>query len=329
MRTVRVLITDEVHSLLVEQLRNHRFDVDYQPTISYEETTRLIPEYEGLIINSKIKCDKSFLDRAKRLEFVARLGSGREVVDLEHASVRHIKTFFSPDGNNNAVAEHALGMLLALANQLIWADRDVRQKNWQREARRGWELKGKTLGIIGFGFTGSQFAKKLSGLEINVLAHDKYVNNLKAIVPFVKETSKEQIQSQADIISFHLPWSEETHHYCNDEFLKGCKPGTVLINTSRGMVIDTAALVESLKSGHISGACLDVFENEKPFQFTPDEDELYRQLYEMKQVVLSPHIAGWTRESKWNMAHILLQKILNLYGLQEFGIDPGIPAHRP
>lgn len=314
MRRIRILITDEVHPLLIDQLKIHGFEVDYQPEISYETATRIIPDFEGVIINSKIKCNKTFIDRAEHLEFIARLGSGREVVDLEYAAARQIKTYFSPDGNNNAVAEHALGMLLALANQLVWADQEVRQKLWRREARRGWELKGKTIGIIGFGYTGSQFAKKLAGLEMNVLAHDKYLGNLDTLVPNVIESSKEDIQKKADIISFHLPWSEETHHYCDAAFIQGCKPGVILINTSRGIVVHTADLVQALKKGEVGGACLDVFENEKPSHFSPAEDALYQQLYEMTQVVLSPHIAGWSRESKINMARILLNKILLQYG---------------
>lgn len=318
MRTTRILVTDEVHPILVDQLRFHGFEVEYQPSITYEETKKIIPDFEGLVINSKIQCDKNFMDLAHRLEFIARLGSGREVIDQDYAISRNIKIYFSPDGNNNAVAEHALGMLLALTNQLIWADQEVRQKIWQREARRGWELRGKTIGIIGFGFTGSQFAKKLAGMEMTVMAHDKYLNRLDTIVPYVTESTKEEIQTHADIISFHLPWSVETHHYCNLAFLNGCKPGVILINTSRGRVIDTAALADALESGQVGGACLDVFENEKPERFTGVEESLYQRLYQMKQVILSPHIAGWTRESKVNMARILLQKILNLYG---FGSD--------
>jgi len=316
MRTTRILITDDVHPVLVDQLRHYGFEVDYQPSINYEETTRIIPDFEGLVINSKIQCNKNFIDQALRLEFIARLGSGREVIDQDYAASRNIKMYFSPEGNNNAVAEHALGMLLALSNQLVWADQDVRKKQWQREARRGWELSGKTIGIIGFGYTGSQFAKKLAGMEMSILAHDKYLHNLEVIVSGITESSKEEIQAQADIISFHLPWSEETHHYCDQAFLTGCRSGVVLINTSRGRVIDTTALVDALASGQVGGACLDVFENEKPPYFSPLEDALYRQLYEMKHVILSPHIAGWTKESKLKMARILLQKILALYGLR-------------
>ena len=316
MQTTRILITDDVHPVLVDQLSQHGFEVVYQPSINYEETTRIISDFEGLIINSKIQCNKNFIDQALRLKFIARLGSGREVIDQDYAASRNIKVYFSPDGNNNAVAEHTLGMLLALSNQLVLADQDVRNKQWNREARRGWELRGKTIGIIGFGYTGSQFAKKLAGMEMTVLAHDKYLQNLEAIVPRITEASKEDIMSKADIISFHLPWSEETHHYCDLAFLAGCRSGVVLINTSRGRVINTASLVGALTTGQVGGACLDVFENEKPPSFSPLEDALYQKLYEMKQIVLSPHIAGWTRESKWKMAQILLNKILDLYGLK-------------
>jgi len=289
------------------------FDLDYHPAIAYEDVLQLIGSYDGLVVNSKIICDQNFIDRAARLRFIARLGSGREIIDLEYAASRGIQTFFSPDGNNNAVAEHALGMLLALANQLVKADRQVRQKIWEREARRGWELSGKTIGIIGFGYTGSQFARKLAGMEMKVLVHDKYLSGFQSQLPFIVETGKEDIIREADIISFHLPLSAETYHYCNDDLIGSCKPGVILINTSRGNVIDTKALVRGLTSGRVGGACLDVFENEKPMTFTAEEDRLYSTLYAMDQVILSPHIAGWTRESKYKMASILLKKILNLY----------------
>lgn len=316
MNPPRILITDEVHPVLTDGLRAAAFEVDYQPSIAYEEVIPIIGAYDGLVVNSKILCNKDFIDKAVRLQFIARLGSGREIIDLEYAAGRGIQTYFSPDGNNNAVAEHALGMLLALSNQLVQADWEVRHKIWEREARRGWELGGKTIGIIGFGYTGSQFARKLAGMDMKVLVHDKYLSGFQSQLPYILETSREEVLREADIISFHLPLSAETFHYCNDDLIGSCKQGVILINTSRGNVIDTKALVRGLTSGQVGGACLDVFENEKPNSFTSAEEQLYSTLYAMNQVILSPHIAGWTRESKYKMAFILLKKILHLYRSQ-------------
>ena len=305
----KVLITDDVHPILIQSLEKH-YQVDFKPAMTYAEVQALVHDYTGLIINSKIICNPTFIDHASQLKFIGRLGSGREVVDIPYAESRGIKVYFSPEGNKNAVAEHALGMLLALARQLVPADGDVRQQKWAREARRGWELSEKTIGIIGFGETGSQFTKKLQSLDMVILVHDKYKTNFLEEYPYVKEASKEQIMSEADIISFHLPWAADTVHYANAGFFEHCKQGTIILNTSRGHVIDTKALIESLELGHIGGACLDVFENEKTNTFSEAEQTMYTRLYQMNQVVLSPHIAGWTHESKYKMAQVLVSKIL-------------------
>lgn len=305
-----VLITDDCHPMLKEGLERLGWRCDFLPDITPEETRNRISEYEGLVINSKILVNRDFLDRAKKLKFVARLGSGMEIVDRAYAAERGVKVWSSPEGNRNAVAEQALGMLLGLANHLPRADREVRQNIWQREANRGWELKGKVLGIIGFGHTGSQFARKLAGMEMRVLAFDKYKpEGFAAEMSWVEETSLQAIQEQADIISLHLPLTEETIHLVDKPFIQQCKKGFVLINTARGKCVRTEDLVEGLETGQIGGACLDVFENEKPSTFTDTEKTLYARLHSFENVVLSPHVAGWTRESKWLLASILLDKI--------------------
>ncbi len=306
----RVLLTDDCHPLLKEGLEKMGLACDFEPTISPDEVFEKIPAYSGLVINSKIKVDRRFLKRAERLKFVARLGSGREVVDLEVAAEHGVAAIFSPEGNRNAVAEQALGMLLALSNNLLRADREVRQKIWRREANRGWELAGKTLGIIGFGHTGSQFARKLAGMELRVLAFDKYLPaGFAREMAWVEEVNLPEIFEQADIISLHLPLAAETHHFADAEFFRKCRPGAVLLNTSRGSCVDTAALVEALESGQLGGACLDVFENEQVATFSEAEAALYERLYRRENVVLTPHIAGWTLESKRLLAEVLLQKI--------------------
>ncbi|MEO6039481.1 MAG: NAD(P)-dependent oxidoreductase [Saprospiraceae bacterium] len=306
----RVLITDDCHPLLTEGLTQLGYRCDFLPNISPEETLRVIGDYEGLIINSKILVQRPLLDAAPRLRFVGRLGSGMEIVDQPYAAERGVAVLSSPEGNRNAVAEQALGMLLALANHSLRADREVRHRIWQREANRGFELQGKTLGIIGFGHTGSQFARKLAGLEMSVLAYDKYkLPGYAAGRSWVKETDLADLQAQADIISLHLPLTAETRHLVDRNFISQCRPGLILINTSRGHCIHTADLVEALEAGQVGGACLDVFENEKPATFKEAEKAWYGRLYALENVVLSPHVAGWTHESKRRLAEVLLAKI--------------------
>ena len=305
----KVLVTDGVHPLLLEGLTALGYHCDYHPKISLEEVRKMVEPYEGLIINSKILVDKQMLDSTNNLKFVGRLGSGMEIIDLEYAEERGVLIHGAPEGNRNAVAEHALGMLLALANNFLRADREVRQKNWQREKSRGFEVMGKTIGIIGFGHTGSQFTKKLQGMDMEVLAYDKYKKDYVSDYQNLEESNLEEIQKRADIISFHLPFTSETRHLVNSDFLKKCKDGVILINTSRGSIIKTEDLITALKSGKVGGACLDVFENEKTATFTPQEDALYGELYEMENVILTPHVAGWTVESKRRLAEVLLEKI--------------------
>ncbi|MBN8678052.1 MAG: hydroxyacid dehydrogenase [Chitinophagales bacterium] len=306
----RVLITDDCHQLLIEGLEQLGWQCDFEPNISPVETKDRIASYEGLVINSKILVDRDFLDKAVKLRFVARLGSGMEIVDRVYAAEKGVKVWSSPEGNRNAVAEQALGMLLGLANNLPRADREVRQNIWRREANRGWELQGKTLGIIGFGHTGSQFARKLAGMQMRVLAHDKYKpEEFAAEMSWVSESNLTQIQAEADIISLHLPLTSETLHFVDANFIQKCKPGFILINTARGKNVKTEDLVLGLESGQIGGACLDVFENEKPETYTEKEREWFQRLHQMENVVLSPHVAGWTHESKKLLAEILLRKI--------------------
>lgn len=306
----RVLITDDCHPLLTEGLAKMGFVCDFMPDITLDDTRRIIPGYEGLIINSKIIVDRAFLDAAVRLRFVGRLGSGMEIVDRPYAAERGVAVVSSPEGNRNAVAEQALGMLLALANNLIRADREVRRNDWRREANRGWELRGKTIGIVGFGHTGGQFARKLAGMEMTVLAYDKYKPaGYAAAMEWVQETTMGDIQTRSDIVSLHLPLTAETRHLVDNKFIDRCKRGFVLINTSRGGCVRTEDVVAALEDGRIGGACLDVFENEKTATFSEAERQLYARLHTLENVVLTPHIAGWTHESKRMMAELLLEKI--------------------
>lgn len=307
-----VLITDDCHTLLIDGLERMGFTCHFLPDITLEQTREIIHRYQGLIINSKITVDRAFLDAASELRFVGRLGSGMEIVDRDYAAQRKVAVLSSPEGNRNAVAEQALGMLLALANNLIRSDREVRQNIWRREANRGFELRGRTIGIIGFGHTGSQFARKLAGMEMTVLAFDKYLTDYATDMPWVRETTLDDLQQHADIISLHLPLTAETRHLVTKKFVDRCKPGFILINTARGSCIKTEDVVKALENGKIGGACLDVFENEKPGTFNLLEKSLYQRLHQMDNVVLSPHVAGWTIESKRLLAEILLEKIKNV-----------------
>ena len=305
----KVLITDGVHPLLQEGLEAIGFECDYHPKISLAEVRERIAPYSGIIINSKILMDRAMFDAAPLLEFVARLGSGMEIVDQVYAAEKGVAVHSAPEGNCNAVGEHALGMLLAHANNLVRSDQEVKQKIWRREANRGFEIMNKTVGIIGFGHTGSNFAKKLSGMGVKILVYDKYKKNYAAHLTYVEETGLENIIQNADIISLHLPLTPETKHFVNTEFIASVARPFLLINTSRGTCIDTEALLSGLKKGKITGACLDVFENEKVENFTLEEHEMYGRLYEYPQVILSPHVAGWTVESKQKLAAVLLRKI--------------------
>ena len=305
----KVLVTDGVHPILLEGLNGLGFQCDYYPRIGLNQVREIVANYEGIIINSKVSMDKEMLDTAVKLEFIGRLGSGMEIIDLGYAAQKGVAVHGAPEGNCNAVAEHALGMLLALANNFLQADREIRQKNWQRERNRGFEIMGRTVGIIGFGHTGSQFAKKLNGIGVEILAYDKYktgyTNNFKQ----VRETTLQEILTNADIISLHLPFTSETKHLVDSDFLKKCKDGVILINTSRGNVVKMTDLIVELKSGKVGGACLDVFENEKITTFSQKEHRMYDELYELKNVILTPHVAGWTHESLQRLAEVLLKKI--------------------
>ena len=306
----KVLITDDVHPSLIENFKSLAYVVDYFPDIILEEVKKIIIEYEGLIVNSKIIVDKDFIDQAKQLRFIGRLGSGMEIIDQVYAKTKGIGVFSSPEGNRNAVAEHAMAMLLALSNNITKSDQEVRKFIWNREENRGFEIEGKTIGIIGYGHTGKCFAEKLQGWNVNILVHDKYKTGFVNPDLNIYESTLEKLLKDSDIISLHLPLTEETFHYVNDEMLTNMKTGSILINTSRGKIVDTLALIEVLKSGHLKGACLDVFENEKPENYNVKEKMMYESLFKFKNIILTPHIAGWTQESKEKLSKILFKKIL-------------------
>jgi len=304
----KILITDNVHPIMLSKFKKAGFQCDYFPNYTNKQVLDTLHQYEGIIINSRTKIFKKEIDKAKKLKFIGRLGSGMEIIDVEYAKKKGIRSYSVPEGNRDAVAEHAIGMLLSLFNNLNKADKEVKDFKWNREKNRGIELGGKTIAIIGYGNTGKALAKKLSGFDVEVLAYDKYLENYSGV--YAKESTMESIYEKADIVSFHLPLTEETQYLCNKDFINKFKKDIYLINTSRGKVINLENIFFQIKSNKIKGICLDVFENEKTETFSKNETELYTKLYALDSTILSPHIAGWTKESKFKIASLLAKKIL-------------------
>lgn len=310
----KILFIDTAHPILAAQLNEMGFQTDYFPDYNYDDYIQIISDYEGVIIRSKVPLNAGLLRAATSLKFIARVGAGMENIDAETAEALGIICLNAPEGNRNAVAEHALGMLLALMNHLLKVDAEVRNGIWIRAENRGFEIKGKTIGILGYGNTGSSFAKKLQGFEATILAYDKYKSGFGN--EWVTESGMDQIFEEADILSLHLPLTDETQWLVDSMFLGRFRKPIYLINTSRGQIVRTADLVEALRNKTVSGACLDVLEFEK-FSFEDIQQqqlpEVFQQLLRFPNVLLSPHIAGWTHESHRRMAEVLIEKIRNLY----------------
>lgn len=310
MKRKDVLITDYVHPVLIQGLHSMGFSTTYAPEMSRQEMEETLVGYTGVVINTRCALDRNAITKARSLRWIARLGSGLDIIDLEAAKACRVHVISAPEGNAEAVAEHAMGMLLCLANRLLSADQSVREGNWMREAYRGWEIAGKTVGIIGYGNNGRAFARLWRGWDVKVLVYDKYLENYGS--EGIEETTLEKLKAEADIISLHIPLTEETREMVSASFIKTCKPGFVLINTSRGKNLNLPDVCEALQSGKMSGACLDVFPAEPPGSGTEDNLKAFQTLCDMDNVVLSPHVAGWTIESKQKIGAVLLRKIMAL-----------------
>lgn len=310
---MKILHIDSNHDLMIQQLEKagHTNEEDY--TSSKEEIEAKIDQYEGVIIRSRFKIDRQFLDKAINLKFIARVGAGLESIDIPYAESKNIHLIAAPEGNRNAVGEHALGMLLMLFNKLKLADAEVRQGQWNREKNRGLELEGKTIGLIGYGNMGNAFAKKLQGFDCKVLCYDIKPNLGNDLAT---QVSLDHLQREADVLSLHTPWTPETDKMVDTNFINAFKKPFWLINTARGKSVVTADLTRALESGKILGAGLDVLEYEKlSFEnlFTTEEmPEPLKYLIQADNVILTPHIAGWTVESKIKLAQTIVDKILKL-----------------
>lgn len=313
----KVLFIDRTHPSLKEGLEGAGFLCDFFPDYRKEDFVKIIGEYEGVIVRSKIKLDQEILSKATNLKFIGRVGAGMENIDTTYAESRGIVCLNAPEGNRGAVGEQAVGMLLMLFNHLLRADAEVRKGIWRREENRGLEIEGRTIGIIGYGNTGGAFARKLSGFRPKVLAYDKYKNDFSDT--YAREATMDELFEESDVVSLHLPLTEETRFLVDREFISRFKKPFVLINTSRGKIVKTDDLVESLKSGKVLGACLDVLEFEGLSFESLDQENLPRafaELIQMDNVVLSPHIAGWTHESNLKLAATIVRKVKALYGLE-------------
>lgn len=306
-----VLVTDHVHQILLDNFTQAGFMVSYEPEFMQADVLECIQFYDVLIVNSKIQVNKEMMDLSTRLKVVGRLGSGREIIDHEYARERGVHFFNSPEGNCDAVAEHAMGLLLSLINNITVAFMDVKSGNWNREANRGYELKGKTVGIYGYGHTGRAFAERLRSYGVRVLAYDKYQKDYGDDI--VQESTPADIFEKADILSLHLPLTDETRYLVDRNFLSSFSKPFWLINTSRGQVLRTSVLLDMIESGRVLGAGLDVLENENPSTFSEVEWEIFNRIIGKKNVIVTPHIAGWTHESKQKLAAILSDKIIRSF----------------
>lgn len=304
---MKVLIIDKMHESIHAMLENIAIEYDYKPELGRDEILKIISNYQGLIVRSKTPVDAELLDSGNQLKFVARAGAGIDNVDMKVMGDRNITLINAPEGNRDALAEHCIGILLTLLNKIHIADREIRSGIWEREGNRGVELKGKTVGLLGYGYMGEAFAKRLQSFGVEIIAYDNEKTGFSN--QYVKEVSLKELKERTQIFSIHIPLNKENKNLINNQFLSEFKQLDFLINSSRGEVLPLSDLVALLKNGTLKGAALDVLENEKINKMTDKDRWVFDELIQLPQVVLTPHVAGWTYESYYKINEILTEKI--------------------
>lgn len=308
---MKVLIVDDVHPVLMQKLDEAGIGYDYKPEMALRsELLTALPGYTGLVVRTKFFIDREIMNAGSDLRWIARAGAGMDNIDEEYAAEKKITLINAPEGNRDAVAEHALGMLLNLLRNINRSDRQIREGIWLREENRGVELRGKTVGVIGYGNTGRAFAEKLRGFGVEVIAYDKYISGFGD--EYVRECTLDILYQQADVVSLHIPLSPETKYWVNMDFFNAFHKPIYLVNTSRGQVLRTSDLVTAIENARVKGAALDVLENEKLSAYGDEEHAWFSKLKGFDNVVLTSHIAGWTVESYLKISYTLAEKILLL-----------------